>query len=209
MFNGFVLILTIVMITKLTTLFILFAVFFGQFDLQPKITAPLRGGVLQGQVAVSGTTDIPGFISAEVAFAYQNDETDTWFVLSQSQQGVRDGLLVSWDTTTITDGTYRLRLRVETSDGQTLETLVENLRVRNYTPVEMDPTPGVTPESESIATAELQPTPILPTPTALPGNPARVTTETLTTSLQCGLIGAAGLFLALGVYLLLRKAARR
>lgn len=209
MFFSLVLILTIVMITRLTTILGLLALFFGQIDLRPKITTPAPDSVLQGQVAVTGSTDIPGFVSADLAFAYQSDLTGTWFPLLQTTQAVRDNVLVVWDTSTITDGTYKLRLRVTTQDGQILETIVEGLRVRNYTPIEAQPTPASELQTATEMTAAVTPSPVPPTPTELPANPARVTNEALTFSLKCGLVGAVGAFLALGVYLMLRRAARR
>lgn len=197
------------MITKILPFLSLLALFFGQIDLQPKISTPAPDSVLQGQVAVMGSTDIPGFVSADMAFAYQSDTTGTWFTILQTQQAVREDVLVVWDTSTITDGTYKLRLRVTTTDGQILERMVENLRVRNYTPIETQPTPVNETQTMTEATAGVTPSAVPPTPTALPANPARVTNEALTFSLQCGLVGAVGAFLALGVYLMLRKAARR
>ena len=80
-------------------------------------------------------SEIVGFQSAEVAFAYGKDNS-TWFLITGSDQPVRDGVLASWDTTTIADGTYLLRVRVNTSDGEVVEVEAKDLRVRNYTPIE-------------------------------------------------------------------------
>ena len=122
------------------------------------IQSPGGGEALQGVVSVSGTSIVPGFRSAEVAFAYQEDPTHTWFSIQQSAQPVENGVLASWDTTTIADGTYQLRLQVVLEDGQVLENLVAGLRVRNYSRVETS-----TPASPAARQAT-----VTPTPTPLP-----------------------------------------
>ena len=71
-----------------------------------------------------------------MAFGYQDDPTATWFLIEQSAEPVKKGLIASWDTSTITDGEYQLRVRVILADGKVAEAIVPNLRVRNYTPVE-------------------------------------------------------------------------
>lgn len=184
----------------------------AQGDSPVTIEAPRAGDVLQGQVAISGTTDMPGFRSAEVAFAYQTDPTHTWFLIQQSSTPVKEGALVTWDTTTITDGEYQLRVRVFLQNGQVQEALVSGLRVRNYTLIETStpdsgssarrtPTPTNTPLPDFVA----QPVTITPLPT----NPAQVTGPALQASAWQGAAAVVGVFLAAGIYLGLRFLARR
>ncbi|MGB8212170.1 MAG: hypothetical protein WCE68_01300 [Anaerolineales bacterium] len=162
------------------------------------------GQVLQGVVAIQGSSDVPGFLSAEVAFAYAGDTTGTWFLIVASNQPVASNTLATWDTTTITDGDYNLRLRVYLTDGSHLDTIVQNLRVRNYTPVET-PTPAPTPlQATPLPTITLTATQF-PTPTSLPPNPAVLTPADVSISLAYGGLGAM-LFLAiLGIYGWLRR----
>ena len=146
------------------------------------IVSPETGQIVQGLVLVSGTVTVLGFSSYELSFAYQDDPTGTWFTLQNSSLPVFEGELGAWDTTTLTDGDYILRLRVFLLDGSLQETTVSDLRVRNYTAV---PTSTVTPTATAFAqivppTAQLiapmpaTVTPSHPTPTPLPPNPAGI-----------------------------------
>lgn len=151
----------------------------------PVIVSPTEGQVLQGQVQVKGTTDIPNFVSAEVAFGYPSDPTQTWFTIQSDSLPRTNDVITVWDTTTITDGDYVLRLRVNLSDGSTQDATT-SVRVRNYTPLPT-PSPAVTSTEPPVVevptaivippseTPTAQPPPIPATPTALPPNPAGVT----------------------------------
>jgi hypothetical protein len=170
---------------------------------RPKVDSPLPGEALQGVVSITGTSDVVGFKNVEVAFAYGTDSGGTWFLIAQTDQPLRDGTLAVWDTTTIADGTYLLRVRVNTMDGETVDVIIKDLRVRNYTPVETS-----TPQPQE-QTAEPQvfvpAATALPTPTPLPANPASVTMTRLTFSMVEGLVFVLIVFLIVGVY----RAARR
>ena len=175
----------------------------GSFQIsRPKIDSPQSGDALQGVVEIIGTSEIVGFQSAEVAFAYGKDNS-TWFLITGSDQPVRDGVLASWDTTTIADGTYLLRVRVNTSDGEVVDAEAKDMRVRNYTPIETS-----TPRPEE-QTAEpkvtLPEATALPTPTNLPDNPASVTLMKLSFSLVEGAAFVLIVFIVIGIY----SAARR
>ena len=170
----------------------------------PAIASPKQGEVLQGVVTIRGSSNATDFLSAEVDFTYASDTTGTWFLIATDSQPVDSATLATWDTTTITDGEYNLRLRVYLSDGTHLDVIIPNLRVRNYTPVET-PTPAPT-------TVQPTPTPTntpipapFPSPTSLPGNPAVLTPAEISTSLAYGGLGAVLLILVLGIYLWLRR----
>ncbi len=92
---------------------------------QPRVDSPRPGDVLQGTVPIIGSTDLAGFQSAEVWFAYEADPPGGWFLIHQSTEAVADGTLADWDTTTITDGNYRLKVVVFVEGGEPSETLVE------------------------------------------------------------------------------------
>jgi hypothetical protein len=178
------------------------------------ILAPLPGEPLQGLVAISGSTQVDGFQSAEISFGYQSDPTRTWFLLQQSSAGVAEGELAQWDTTVISDGNYQLRVQVFLSNGQVLESLVEGLRVRNYTPVETSTAPAETPAVENLQpTATYTPLPEfqppLRTPLILPTNPARLTPPDLRASVLGGVGFVAGALLLAGIYAGLKTIFRR
>ena len=185
----------------------------AQTDAGLRISAPASGDVLRGLVDITGTSAVDGFFASELAFAYAADPTNTWFIISTSDQPVTDGLLGAWDTNTITDGDYSLRLRVTLQDGTALETLVTGLRIRNQTPTEtatLAPTP--TPEFERVpATTPLptdQPVPTSTrraTPTPLPSNPASVTPSEINFFLTRGLLIALLAFLIIGLLFRLRR----
>jgi hypothetical protein len=171
---------------------------------QPVILSPAQGEVLQGTVTLRGSSAETGFQSSEVDFAYAGDTTSTWFLVALASQPVDSNTLATWDTTTITDGNYNLRLRVYLNDGTHLDAIVPNLRVRNYTPVET-PTPAPTAILPTLTpTDTLTPTPF-PTPTALPVNPAVLTQADISTSLVYGGLGAVILIIILGIYFWLRR----
>ncbi len=171
----------------------------------PRITAPLAGQVVQGQVAVMGTSEMPNFSSAEVAFAYDPNLLGSWFLIQTSSQPVADGLLATWDTTSITDGDYVLRLRVFLLDGTSREATVA-VRVRNYTPL-----PTQTPSPTATAPALALPSPmrlaatptpmataypVFPTPRPLPPNPAALTPPQVYAGFRRGVLVAGVVFMA-------------
>jgi hypothetical protein len=171
---------------------------------QAAIHSPQAGEALQGRVTISGSSDVTGFVMAEVAFAYADDPTGTWFRIAAGGQPVRDGTLAVWDTTTITDGLYTLRLRVTLADGSFADALAPDLRVRNYTPVETA-TPTAAPlEATPIPAATSTATPF-PTPTPLPPNPAALTASAIYSSLGYGALSVIAILILLALYLRLRR----
>ena len=177
------------------------------------ITSPEADQIVQGLVIVSGTVTVLGFSSYELSFAYKDDPTRTWFTLQNSSLPVFDGELGTWDTTTLTDGNYSLRLRVFLLDGSVQETIVTDLRVRNYTAVPTSTfTPTATPFAEIVApTAQLiapllaTVTPSHPTPTPFPPNPAGLTVPSISEALGRGAILSLLLILVVGLILRLRR----
>ena len=153
---------------------------------------------------IRGSNNETGFLSSEVDFAYTGDTTDSWFLVGTGNRPVDSDTLATWDTTTITDGNYNIRLRVYLSDGTHLEIIVPNLRVRNYTPVET-PSPAPTAILPTMTpSSTLTPTPF-PSPTSLPVNSAVLTQADIFTSLAYGGLGAVILIIILGLYLWMRR----
>jgi hypothetical protein len=181
------------------------------------IKFPPDGQALKGKVAVSGNTSIQGFSSSEVSFSYSDNPTGTWFLIQSSTQPVKDGVLVEWDTSTITDGVFDMRLEVKLVTGESIVYTVRKLRVRNYTPVETETPTPVTPTSTPLpgdtpiptATSTPTETPVPPTRTALPSNPAQVTRQELGISLGKGVLFTLGLFALMGIYLSVKTIRKR
>ncbi|WP_160316698.1 hypothetical protein [Thermanaerothrix daxensis] len=175
----------------------------------PLLTAPEPGAVLHGQVAIRAALPEGNWVRYELEFAYQEDPTQTWFPIVQSEQPPAADPLALWDTTTLTDGTYRLRLRLLLKDGRVLEQVVEHLRVRNYTPVESPTLEVLTNAPTLTPTLPAQsPTPA-PSPTPLPSNPLTLTPGTLLTTLARGGMTALGLLIFLGLLAGIRSRAHR
>jgi hypothetical protein len=204
---------------KLRTLLPLFLLMIAAQDSPPiAITSPKSGDILRGQVTISGTTDVPGFLSAQLDFAYASDSAGNWFILQTlSQPAPPEGsALFTWDTTSITDGDYILRLRVSLADGTSQEVTVP-IKIQNDTAL---PTPTLVPTatSEGADAVSVQiPTPFLlaasptptdvprPTPTPLPTNPVSLGQAQIYTSLGRGALVIVGLFALSGVVLRLRR----
>jgi hypothetical protein len=180
------------------------------------IVTPQPGQALQGVVAIMGRTAVSGFSSAEILFGYANDPSQTWFFITESTTPVDAGLLAEWDTSTLTDGNYTLRLVVHRTDGSRAIVIVPGLRIRNYSAVE---TSTLTPLSAPTATATplsgsafnpTQPalpssTPVPPTITPLPTNPAVLSQQDIAHNLLYGAIGTGITLAALGLYLVIRR----
>jgi hypothetical protein len=176
------------------------------------ILSPGAGQALQGNVTITGHAGGEGFLSAELSFTYTGDSTGTWFLIQEIEQPVADGPLANWDTTTITDGIYDLRLAVHyTSDDQQVM-IVKGLRVRNYTPVEtitptpVTPTATPVPGDTAIPTETRAPTitPIPPTGTPLTPNPAQLTGQDILTGMGKGGLAVMGFFALMGIYRVVR-----
>lgn len=177
------------------------------------ITAPQSGQVIQGLVVVSGSVTLLGFSYYELAFSYESDSTDTWFILQTSSLPVSDGELGTWDTGALTDGDYRLRLRAYLLDGSFQEIIVTDLKVRNYTAAPTTvPTATETSLPGLVAPTALLATPVpaavtqaYPTPTPLPPNPAGLDVGAIYSALGRGAGWTLVLFLGLGLLLRLRR----
>lgn len=177
------------------------------------ILAPTVGEVLQGVVDVHLAVGELDITSAELQFGYTNDTTGTWFLIWEGVGALPDGLLTAWNTTTLTDGNYTLRLVANLADGGQMITEVPDLRLRNYSPVETStPSPTLTPGLQDTPTptptALPSQTPFPGTPTPLPPNPASLTPSDLAQGLLYGGLGVLGFFLVIGLYSFLRRAFR-
>jgi hypothetical protein len=169
-----------------------------------EITSPAPGEALTGVVTIVGTASHPEFTGYDLAFAYADNPTDTWFALGEPvQTPVIAGRLGLWDTTGITDGDYSLRLRMFLQDGTSLVAQVDGLRVRNHTPIETStPAPTPTPGATLTPAASLTPPPSA-TPAPPPARPGRAESA-LVIGVGASLLGLG----ALGGYSLTRSTLR-
>jgi len=95
------------------------------------INSPQKDDVVQGVVEIKGTVASDTFQAAEVYYGYGNS-LENWFLIAHLDQPVENALIARWDTTTITDGEYQLKLRLLHRDGSFDEFIVNPVHVRNY-----------------------------------------------------------------------------
>ncbi|MBI3244050.1 MAG: hypothetical protein HYZ49_17340 [Chloroflexi bacterium] len=182
------------------------------------ITSPASNETVAGVVNITGTASHPQFIRYEIAFAYDPSPTDTWFELQPpSETQITDNLLAAWDTTSISDGVYMIRLRVFASGTDTPEeTIVRGIKIQNTAP------PTAAPAATSEAATPTS-TPVLPTATFAPTfasspfpaiSPVSPSSPSFDlspyTSAFCnGVYLTFGVFIFLGLYASLRDKIRR
>lgn len=104
------------------------------------ISNPAVGADLKGVVEISGTAAGDGFISYELAYAYDAENAMTWFPIAVGSQTVMNGKLGNWDTSTITDGNYALKLTIHYAGKSDSEIVLRPVHVRNYTYEETEKT---------------------------------------------------------------------
>lgn len=178
-----------------------------QVRFEASVQSPLPGEAVQGVVQVIGTTDIRNFEAYELAFAFAGDSTESWFLLAESDEAIERDVLGEWDTSTLTDGEYKLRLIVTLDGDEPQEILIEGLRVRNYSPIETN-TPAPTIPAAPGATPTSTVTPLPPTVTPLAPNPAEFSNTDIQASLIRGMVVAVVLLGSVGLYILTRRSFR-
>jgi len=177
------------------------------------ITHPAEGDVLSGEVVITGTTDVPGFVSSQLEFSYASNSTDTWFALQSSSQPEVDSALAVWNTSLITDGDYKLRLRVYMGE-ETFDDVIVQVKVQNDMPI-LTPTPIYTSTPGQLISqlptpflVASSPTPTLaprPSPTPFPTNAVSLDQTAIYTSLGRGALVIVVLFVFAGLVLRFRR----
>ncbi|MBW6471691.1 MAG: hypothetical protein K0B14_01085 [Anaerolineaceae bacterium] len=181
---------------------------FPQLDLV-RIQTPVDGDYLQGSVQIIGTVTGTGLQTAEISFRYQDSQSQSWFVISQINSPVVDDILATWDTSTIADGVYQIRVLAVYENGREQEKIINNLNVRNYTP--FDPIQTENPEVLSTdilqnqnVTIETTPT-LRSSPTAMPPNEMVISqSQFITTAIQGGILGVLFL-LVIALFIIIRS----
>jgi hypothetical protein len=182
---------------------------------QVVVRSPQPGQAIQGSIPVVANLPEAEIQSVEISFSYSDDERETWFFIAEVQEPAASGELATWDTSTLTDGNYSLRLSVQMANGERGNVEVSGLRVRNYTPLETS-TPvlpveaGVGDGVQGITAAQ---TPVVglanASPDPLPDNPAQVSYQAVKASLGKGALAAGAGFLLLGMYRGTRQTIRK
>ena len=200
----------------------------AQTDPSSRIVSPQAGESLFGLVSIIGTASNPNMQRYTLEFDLQDTETEQWFpIAGPITQQVANGVLGQWNTTTVPDGRYQIRLRIVLRDGTVIDSVVQNLRVSNRQPTPL-PTvqPSATPLQPTLPPSPgPSPTPIIqqpPTntpralPTAIPvaAQPASpsdsvpgvaVLFDSLQTAFCNGVYVALGIFLLVALYSLISR----
>lgn len=205
--------LTVAMLNKslLLLLFIpLFTLGFSPLNQQGNVgvDTPSSGEILKGVVEIKGTAAGEGFLGYELAYAYVSDEGMTWFPIIAGNQPVNAGDLGNWDTSTITDGDYALKLTVHYSSSEDSEIIVQPILVRNYTSA-----PQASPEPSTdldgfTSTSVAAVTPAATRTVEKRVNPAELRVGEYKSAVIAGLVAGLCLIVVLILYNTIRRAMR-
>jgi hypothetical protein len=166
-----------------------------QADETLRIDSPGENESVSGSVEIEGTAAAPGMTRFRVEFAYESNPTGTWFLIAEGTAPVQDGLLAVWDTASISEGVYSLRLVAFLPDGSMREAVTHGVRVSRTAPLPAA-TPGETVIPVEGATQNIVRTPAeFPAPT-YPGFARGASKSGMAPPLSAFLAGAgAGLVL--------------
>lgn len=156
------------------------------------ITEPASNAVLRESVQIVGSADYPSFQFYIVEFTPEPITGNQWQIIGEiHEQPVINGVLETWNTALVPDGSYTLRLRVVRLDGNYSEAFSQQVVVANSQPAPTD-TPEVTPTpgTPTVTPTNLPPTPTIvidqpvvdtPTPRPIPTTPPLTDPEETTT----------------------------
>jgi len=169
------------------------------------ISVPLPGEAVQGLLQISGTIDVKDLDSYILEFAFQEGDEPAWFPISKGDISIISGVLGEWDTSSIPDGNYKLRLSVNRQTEEPIIMVLEGIRVRNYSQIETN-TPAPTSAQPTItptAAESITPTPTTVqkvSPTPLDPNPVSVTLANVQKAIVQGSLAGVVIFIIFLLY---------
>ena len=172
------------------------------------ITSPESGALIEGIVEIRGSIPEEDFSSAEILYSYSQEGVENWFLIKRIDGVVQDDVLATWDTTTITDGVYQIKLVVMTLDGKENEVIVSDIHVSNYTRGDEQPT-SATLGSSGINPGAADSLMVTPGPTGLPANPASIIRDEVRLMVIAGILIASVLLGLLIMYTSIQSYRRR
>jgi hypothetical protein len=111
-----------------------------------RLDTPAANETVSGIVEIRGSAASPGMMRFRIEFGYDPDPTGTWFLIFEGTEPVPDGQLALWDTTSIREGDYALRLAAYFADGSMQEVTTRGVRVRReVAPAAESPSFAATP----------------------------------------------------------------
>jgi membrane peptidoglycan carboxypeptidase len=111
----------------------------GQQLPQVRMSSPTEGQQVQGIVPITGQVQAPNFNRYQIEVATINSPDDFVIVSGPTAAQQPNGTLGQWDTTTVPNGVYRLRLAVFANDGGYIYKVIQ-IGVNNVAP-----TPTIAP----------------------------------------------------------------
>lgn len=100
-----------------------------------RITYPVDGSQIAGYVTVTGSASHPRFLQYALEWGPEPNPGNLWYPITAPRAvPVLNGILGAWNTTSVSDGTYRLRLHVWLSDGTDTAFVVGAIRISNARP---------------------------------------------------------------------------
>jgi hypothetical protein len=96
---------------------------------QIMITSPTPGDPVRDTVIITGTADVPNFAFYKYEVASMGSQN--WATIAASREPVRNEQLGEWNTASLTNGDYFLRLVITDNVGESLEPCVIAVRVLN------------------------------------------------------------------------------
>ncbi len=84
---------------------------------QARLTAPLVGQVVEGQVEIEGTANIENFDYYKFEYRREGDAENAWHWIASFETAVDAGLLGTWDVSGLSPDLYSLRLTVVNMEG--------------------------------------------------------------------------------------------
>jgi hypothetical protein len=131
-----------------------------------RINSPAANETVSGIMEIRGSAALPGMMRFRVEFAYDPDPTGTWFLILEGTEPVLNGQLAVWDTTSVSEGDYTVRLAAFFADGSMREAVTRGLHVRREgPPASTAAVEGVTPIAPD-ASAHNRAAAAFPAPTA-------------------------------------------
>lgn len=123
-------------------------------EARPIIAQPAPDSAVRGVVQVVGTATHPQFLRYELYYAPWPVPSDqSWIFIGDAHFNQQPlGLLGTWDSRSVPDGAYALRVRVVKVDGNYLDSDPQRVLVVNTRPLP-SPTPAITDTPEPIPTA--------------------------------------------------------
>jgi hypothetical protein len=96
------------------------------------LTSPTTGSILKGYVTILGSASHPNFVQYALEYGPNPNSANLWYPITTVPitRTVVNNALGAWNTTTVPDGSYQIRLHVWLSGGEDFRT-VTNLTVQN------------------------------------------------------------------------------